>query len=542
MVKKRALAAKEEAEEAKRVQAVAEAARQKEMQAEEEEQKAAAGLANADAAERQRTEAAALRVQCTWRRKQSMTAYARFVAKRARAREEAEIKAAVDIQRAWRTRERKQTLLKVALRSAYRTKRLRAARIRLDGIGCWRNKEAVQLLAVLRLQAWVAAARTRMRTTLMCETTPAKIATIHTVHIQSQMRRVLACTGKAADSGAPTNADRSSNCRPCAFSRHVRNACSSQSAREDALAVSAFQTFAGKFRLQALDPGAWALRCELQAGGNMLRGLLYHRRSTQERLASQRDRARSERLAAARRTEAAQTAAALRVQCAWRRKKGALEFALFLKRRARAAQSAARAATTAAVAAVCATVAAAAASTEAKQALDKQLLDASQNDEVVDQDNDSHCIDPSQGDIIFPDPVQRPGILCRLFGCGNRGANSGTALKNVPDPENEQVRSPHHNYGDPFYWQQHKQQHLQEQHNPFYWQSPNAHTVNDDDEPKNGNANSSNFDFESADMKVLISAVSHIAALQRGRVARRRVRGVIKLKGMDEAIEFGGEG
>ena len=159
MVKKRALAAKEEAEEAKRVQAVAEAARQKEMQAEEEEQKAAAGLANADAAERQRTEAAALRVQCTWRRKQSMTAYARFVAKRARAQEEAEIKAAVDIQRAWRTRERKQTLLKVALRSAYRTKRLRAARIRLDGLGCWRNKEAVQLLAVLRLQAWVAAAR-----------------------------------------------------------------------------------------------------------------------------------------------------------------------------------------------------------------------------------------------------------------------------------------------------------------------------------------------------------------------------------------------
>ena len=63
------------------------------------------------------------------------------------------------------------------------------------------------------------------------------------------------------------------------------------------------------------------------------------------------------------------------------------------------------------------------------------------------------------------------------------------------------------------------------------------------DEHENGNADacSPNFDFDSANMKVLISAVSHIAALQRGRVARRRVRGVIKLKGMDEAIEFGGE-
>ena len=93
MVKKRALAAKAEADEAEKVAAAAKAAKQAEIQAEEEKQETlrlTAELANADAAERQRTEAAALRVQSSWRRRQSVTAYARFVAQRARARQEAE--------------------------------------------------------------------------------------------------------------------------------------------------------------------------------------------------------------------------------------------------------------------------------------------------------------------------------------------------------------------------------------------------------------------------------------------------------------------
>ena len=71
MVKKRALAAKAEADEAEKVAAAAKAAKQAEIQAEEEKQETlrlTAELANADAAERQRTEAAALRVQSSWRR------------------------------------------------------------------------------------------------------------------------------------------------------------------------------------------------------------------------------------------------------------------------------------------------------------------------------------------------------------------------------------------------------------------------------------------------------------------------------------------
>ena len=143
--------------------------------------------------------------------------------------------------------------------------------------------------------------------------------------------------------------------------------------------------------------------------------------------------------------------------------------------------------------------------------------------------------------------VQQPGMLCRLFGCGKQVAGPKEAVEHAPDPKQQQsVPSPHRQRGDPFYWQQEQQQHLQQQqHDPFYWQSrqalPQADAGSGDVEQKKGDADGPEFDFDGVDMKVLIGAVSHIAALQRGRVARRRVRGVIKLKGMDEAVEFEGE-